>query len=371
VAENDEAAEEQKAEEQKKERQQRRRERKAAQAEASPPKEGEEKTRKQKRKKKKLKLKQRRKKRQAAEAEKAEAIEAPAEVPDLDAFPMQRTSQTPTVISFPTLDAIALKFSKGRFVVDIENVPFHAYFERANDKRLFVLLSGAAPGGKKSGPHFERRGLGWLLPGSILCISDPTLELSEAISLGWYVGTSEKDYTRQMAKLVDRVATELGLSHSDIFFYASSGGGFAALMCARFLPGANCIVVNPQIDLARHHREHRKQLAEVFAENGRFSLIAEEHSQRISVLAAFPDADKLPPTVYVQNRNDEHHFKNHFEVFCETYGAPKEGGVSANGRILTLLFEHDAGHGPEPRPLVRPLLAQALAFFDRFRPRQK
>jgi hypothetical protein len=164
----------------------------------------------------------------------------------------------------------------------------------------------------------------------------------------------------------------LGIPWTDIVFYASSGGGFAALMCARLLPGSNCIVVNPQIDIAKHGKKwHRKQFARMFAGEKQFQEVAEQHGKRLSVLEAFPDAASLPPTVYVQNSKDADHFQGHYEVFCETYSAPKEGGIGAGGRVLTLVFEHDAGHGREPRQLVRPLLAEALAFFDRFAPNPK
>jgi hypothetical protein len=312
---------------------------------------------------------QQRKKKEAAESEEAEETAAtPPEPVNDDAFPMQRLPSDDIPVAFASIEAISLStISKGRFAVEADGVTFQTYFERSSHKRLFVLLGGGVRKNRKGIPQFERRGWGALVPGSILCIADPTLELSNNLSLGWYIGTRDKDYTAQMARLVNRVAGELGLLRSDIVFYASSGGGFAALMCARHLPGSSCIVVNPQIEIAKHHRPEKRQFAKVFANERNFKPIAEQHGERVSVLAAFPDAASLPPTVYVQNRHDTHHFENHYTVFCETYAAPKEGGMSDNGRILTLLFEHHAGHGPEPRQLVRPLIAQALAFFDRFR----
>jgi hypothetical protein len=303
-----------------------------------------------------------------AKKKKPRPIEKPADAkptPPAEPLPMQRlSSQDDDITTFESADAIDLQvFSQGRFVVDCDGVPFHAFLQRSQEKRLFVLLDGAVSR-KPDLAIFERRGWAALMPGNILCISDPTVHLFDKLAVGWYVGTHERDYTALMARLVDRVASQLGLTRSDIVFYASSSGGFAALMCARRLPGSNCIVVNPQIDIAKYAgKAHRKQFALAFAGERKFKDVAGMHSKRLSVLEAFPNAASLPPMVYVQNKKDAAHFQHHYEVFCETYAAPREGGVGAGGRVLTLVFEHGEGHGLEPRPLVRPLIAEALAFF--------
>ena len=312
-----------------------------------------------KKKEKKRDLKQKSGKRQQNDAEETGALLS---------FPMQQSS-TEMVVSFSALDAVALAgLQRQRFVVDVHGVVFHGYFERSDQAGLFVLLSGEAPNGGAPRPHFERRAWGEMLPGSVLWISDPALDLSDDMSLGWYVGTREKDYSLEMAKLVDKIAADLRLTRSEIVFYAGSGGGFAALMCARHLPGATCIVINPEIVLAKHaDEEHLEKLAQYFSGQADFERIANEHPERVSILAAFPSADSLPPTVYVQNRHDTHHFDEHYALFCQRYSVPPEGGISANGQVLSLLFEHGSGHVREPRPMVRPLLEQALVFFRRFR----
>jgi hypothetical protein len=340
----------------------------AAEAAATAKRKQKKKKQKQQQQKQQQQKKARQKEKKAAKPEKAAN---PEEAREPISFPLQQGSDE-IVASFAALNAVALAgLQKHRFVVDVNGVAFHAYFERSAYSRLFVLLGGEAPKEKRSEPHFERRAWGEMLPGSVLWISDPTLSLSDDISLGWYVGTREKDYTAEMANLVDRIAADLDLSRADIVFYGGSGGGFAALMCARHLPGASCIVVNPQINLAKHHKEHRKKLAQFFSGETNFGRVANEHPERVSILAAFPTADSLPPMVYVQNRQDKHHFDEHYALFCQTYSAPPDGGLSANGRVLTLLFEHGVGHVAEPRPMVRPLMSQALVFFDRFRKSKK
>lgn len=280
-------------------------------------------------------------------------------------FPMQKLATEGTTTRFGSVTSVNLqKIRKGAFVVDFDNVPFHAYFHRSYEKRLFVLLEGFLPGENANLSAFERRPWDQLLPGSILHVADPTLAVSAEVAQGWYVGTKDRDYTKYLAQLVDRVANELGLARSEILFYANSAGGFAALMCAGLLPGASCIVVNPQIDIARSGEpSDRKHFARAFSAEADFEALEKRFRSRFSVLEAFPSADSLPPTVYVQNTKDEKHFLQHYQVFCTAYGAPKEGGISDNGRVLTLLFDYAAGHGAEPLPLVRPLIAEALAFF--------
>jgi acyl carrier protein len=258
---------------------------------------------------------------------------------------------------------------RGRLDVSCKGVTFPIYFRRASHPRLFVLLGGAVDRQTLSLPVFARRAWWPLMPGSILCISDPTLDLSEEMQIGWYVGTKEKNYTKMMARIISRVAEQLGLAPSDIVFYASSGGGFASLMCARYIPGANCIVVNPQTNLRKYYDKHKNRLAAVFEPGAdkSFDTIAKESGKRISIMRAFPDADSLPPMVYAQNKLDKAHFRRHYTAFCKKYHAPIEGGVSGNGRIKTVVFESDKGHGPEPRELVKPLIEQGLAFFAKFK----
>ncbi len=211
------------------------------------------------------KTKRAKKRNRARNRKKAKIAPAVAES-QIGDFPMQRLSSDDDVrAAFPSIGALGLPLRpKGRFVVNCDGVPFHAYFQRTQHKRLFVLLDGAV-GEDRSIPQFERRSWAGLMPGSILCVSDPTLELSDQLSMGWYIGTQNKDYTAQMAQLVEKVATELGLSRSDVVFYASSGGGFASLMCARLLPGSKCILVNPHIDVLKHNEWMEEQFTKIFS----------------------------------------------------------------------------------------------------------
>ena len=306
------------------------------------------------------------KKQEQIERRKLEKKRARFRPQDQIGFPMQRLAQREnSAVRFSSVAAIdLLKIPRGRFVVDFDDVPVEASFRRSHERRLFVLLDGAWPNNRYSEPH------AWdsLLPGSVLHVADPTLALSDQIFPGWYIGTRDRNYTEYLARLVERIAAGLGLARSETIFYAASSGGFAALMCAKLLPGSNCIVVNPQIDVARSGRLLKKErFAQAFDEGTDFETIVQRYRGRFSVLDAFPGADSLPAIVYAQNTKDVRHVHDHYEVFCAAYGAPAEGGISDNGRILTLLFEYGGAHGAEPLPLVRPLIAEALAFFQHSR----
>ena len=191
--------------------------------------------------------------------------------------------------------------------------------------------------------------------------------MHENLRLGWYVGTSEVDWTATLARLVERVAEQLHVQPSGITFYGSSGGGFGGIMLATHLQGAGAIAVNPQTNVLRYHpRPVKAMLMRCFpgvtAKTADPELIAERFSA-ISRCEASPRTRVL----IAQNRLDEFHYEHHYVPFCEALGVPTEGGADAANTRAAFPFEGPGGHfGAEPRKLV-PELLEAFDALDRSR----
>ena len=133
------------------------------------------------------------------------------------------------------------------------------YFDGKEQQRLFVMLSAAVDRSKYRLPVFNR----WTwaemkkFPGHVLCVADPTLELHDAMNLGWYLGTDENDASEELSRFIRRFAEVLGIPEDKIVIWGSSGGGFAALALASRIEKATAVAVNAQTDIlayeiARH-----------------------------------------------------------------------------------------------------------------------
>jgi len=274
--------------------------------------------------------------------------------------------------SFPSLEELDLSgITQGRFSVFEEGGRFDAYLSRkpdgpssgrtpnggTNANRLFVLLSGAVDRRRRTLPHFNRWSWDEDFPGHLLCVSDPTLRVHDQLRLGWYLGTSEVDWTATLARVVARVAEQLGVEPSDITFYGSSGGGFAGMMLATHLKGAGAIAINPQTNILHYHRRPvRAMLMRCFPGVTPRTAGLELVTTRFAAICRCARSPRSRVLI-AQNRLDEFHYERHYTPFCNALGLPIEGGPDARGTRAAFPFEGPGGHfGAEPRKIVPQLL---------------
>jgi len=253
---------------------------------------------------------------------------------------------------------------EGRFSVKLDDGQFECLFHQGSAQRLFVLLSGARDPATQPLLKFDRWTWHAMFPGSVLYISDPTLLLApQDLHIGWYVGTAENDWTRAMARLVRSVAERLHVPSHRIVCYGSSAGGFGAMTLAAALGDATAVAVNPQTDVSKYSARFVQQFLDV-AFNGRTleTLDAAERTRlsAIEALAGAPMANCL----IVQNIQDAVHYRQHYTPLCKHFNVPLRGGPSRSGRIESLMFDSDTGHGPEPKELAPQLIRMALAMSD-------
>jgi len=194
---------------------------------------------------------------------------------------------------------------------------------------LVVAFHGALHRGSARLPRFERARTHDGLPVSSLTIADPTLDLADDLTLGWYLGTRGVDLHRVVAGAVRAVARAAGADR--IVLTGSSGGGFAALQVASWLPGARCVVFNPQTDVSRYYpRLRERALDAVFGTDGTDRDVPDVR-MRTSVIERWAVERPAIEVTYVQNLGDEHHDRHHLVPLLES-GERVGGGVELDVR---------------------------------------
>jgi len=268
--------------------------------------------------------------------------------------------------NFQSLNALASEpLRDGLFTVTIEEGRFDCLLTRKSESRLFVLLSGAHDPGRYRLPLFHRWTWQTEFPGTILCVSDPTLYLApEQLRIGWYIGTEQHDWMDSLAELVRKVAAHLAVQSQDIICYGSSAGGFASMMLASHLRLATAVAINPQIEVFNYGKRFVDALLRLAFPGKNTTDLRLTRNNRFSVLSAYR-ANSNAKCVMVQNAQDTIHYKHHYQPFCEAFGINPHARTSDSGRIITMLYDGPGVHGPEPRAMVPEIVAAAVALSQR------
>lgn len=230
---------------------------------------------------------------------------------------------------------------------------FHCLLYRGVENRLFVLLTAAIERPYPL-PVFNR----WIwrdrFPGSVLCISDPTLLKSEKLGIGWYLGCEENDATSDMAELVKAVAKGIDVKTSNVISYGSSAGGFSALALASRIPDALAVAINPQTDATKYNPQPVGEMVEHCFPNRTLEEVRQLYPLRVDMTLAIPQSQAR--VIIAQNTKDTGHWKPHFLPFALATGLPIETGRSTDGRHSSIVYSDDNGHAPEPPEIFEKII---------------
>lgn len=199
---------------------------------------------------------------------------------------------------------------------------------------LHVSFHGALNRGKYSLPRFERSQSLVDLGIPQLIFADPTLDLDPDLNLAWYLGTADHDLHAEIASFIKERQRILGITK--VVLSGSSGGGFAALQVAAFIPNSTVVAFNPQTDVLAYHPRLAQQALDVIFPAAKLGSPA--ISPRLNVMHRYAALGSTVRVNFVQNTGDKFHDTNHRSVFL------RDTASLANIHTQTVFEDWGAGH---------------------------
>ncbi len=231
------------------------------------------------------------------------------------------------------------------FKLDNLKVDILSFFKKNSD-RLVVFYNGAVDVEKTPLPVFQR--WSWLekLPYSAMVISDPTIEQiarekSGKSHIGWYQGDCDGFVLEQIVEHIKKTIHKLDIEESNVLFYGSSAGGFAALVSASLLQRSKACVINPQVDVLQYHKKHVDKLLAYLGTDKEETLKKKEHY--LDAIKYFERNDNFPQVYYKQNELDQDHYIKHYNYFKDAY--VKRGYEK---RLHSVITSDERGHSAIP-----------------------
>lgn len=193
---------------------------------------------------------------------------------------------------------------------------------------------------------------------SYLRPSDPTLELNDKLTLGWFIGPESCDAQKAAAEFIMGTAHAIGASK--IVTVGSSGGGYAALALSAHMPGSVGLACSPSTAVDRVSPAHTANLLQAaFPEMSGYDALYAKWPKRVSLEDLYARV-RANSFYLVQNTGDHSRLSRSFIPFAASLGLGPDGGSTADGRWNLVLEPHGDGHIPPPKPRFHHWLDVAL-----------
>ena len=242
-----------------------------------------------------------------------------------------------------------------------------------DSKRLAVIFNSQQ---KADSPLklFTWGNVGKLLDCTRLHIADPTLNISEVATLGWYTANKKGNFQYQIGQLI--LLFKEALDVEEIVFLGSSGGGFPAAYYSQLFPGSLALLLAPVFNVSRSIQSKAKQQFAVDL-NGvdTFDDALQCHpdvSFDVGAMVRENDGRLLSSIHILQSRGDSGFWQHQTQPFLEQIGTrcqlpPKS--LSQDGFSM-LLGEWSDGHAPPPIDVInaacRSLASLPLGTLDQY-----
>lgn len=155
------------------------------------------------------------------------------------------------------LDICADSLPQSRFFTNIGSAHFEGFFNKGTDNSLIVFFDGARTAGNMYTVVEIPKFVSWSwyskCSSSIISFEDPMYYLHDELLLGWFYGTKEENFREYAARIIKKVADNLGIPYSNVILYGRSGGGTTAVGVSDFIEGCSSVSVNMQIDIENYY----------------------------------------------------------------------------------------------------------------------
>lgn len=198
-----------------------------------------------------------------------------------------------------SVGGLVLPFVVGRGSTDLLSIRFHGAINRTKTTLPFFpgLTSEA-----KDGDNYA-------------IFQDPSLDLNKNMTLAWYLGDGTTNIHNFIAECIQKLQTEMKAAR--ILLSGSSGGGFAAMQVASYLPESVVLAFNPQTDVKEYFRTSTDTALSTCLRSPDSMEASDSFRSATSVIASYATLEALPRVLYVQNTGDKHHITKHRDPFMK------------------------------------------------------
>ncbi len=205
-------------------------------------------------------------------------------------------------------------------------------------------------------PYFYGLSLAAPLKVNTVLISDPTLLVSDTLSLGWYSGTAQFRVQEILANILRKIHFMLGKWRQ--YYFGPSGGGFAALYYGSVMKATRIFAMNPQITIEGYY----PTAVNTYFRTGFGQTNTEAGLKIVKSHICTDIRDIWHPDVavfYLQNTRDGH-VDTHLKPFMAMLDIPYTGENIELPNFRLLMDDWGDGHQPAPKPLIATLLKDAI-----------
>lgn len=259
-----------------------------------------------------------------------------------------------------------IQFGDGQSPIDIY---VNEHISTSDFKAQPVFFTGAISSrGEKKGPFFSGLGLTNNKKLPLVAIADPSLDDDVSLSLAWYTGGPNDNFTTNLLATLSALQESLD---RELIFIGGSGGGFAALnIASNFKGDSTALVWNPQTDLYEYAERFVKAYLRSRFNFAYATLASSEWKQ----FCKSRTDSKVPTNVlssetlttprrliYLQNSADWHRTKHLLPLWSLTTSKELEEGInSLDDNHIVYVREFAEGHAPPPSSLIANLLEQLM-----------
>ncbi|WFM69803.1 alginate lyase family protein [Halomonas sp. CKK8] len=214
-----------------------------------------------------------------------------------------------------SLDEIKFKKGKSTYRVYLEGVCFNFYANIKDSEKLIVMFPGATNRSKGS-VDYQRFTWSNEFEESVICFSDPTINDSNSLSIGWFQNKEEAYGIERLHTLLQYVLDQLSIKQENLILFGSSAGGFVSLKCANLFPESPVVAINPQIYLFNYSKLHYQAMIDYVYSGMSHVEILNKYQDRLEVSNEF--SSRRSPVFIFQNRYDVKHVQKHLSPYLKS-----------------------------------------------------
>ena len=277
-------------------------------------------------------------------------IEEYAPIRTLTASTEKKTSLIPNIIHNTLNDNYRLKESEFTYEAGLKNTIFNFYLNYKPGEKLIIALPGATD---RTKPFYNFQRYSWSqnFNYSFMSFLDPTIQINNELSIGWFQGTFDNYALPKLITLLKQIFVQNNIKEEDVLFFGSSAGGFSSLKIANDFPMAKIIVINPQVYVYNYSKKVYEMLIKYSYPHKTKKEILVAYRNRLSVDIDF--SKRNAPIYYYQNVADLHHVEKHLKPYINTIDSQyieilSENAIVKENKKLYILNYNDSESGHSP-----------------------